>query len=96
MAGTVKVLEVRGPNTVRVEIPPCFTQLTPLQNVENLKPYNTSPPPPELVGDEEEFEVGDIIGHRLDLVWFRLWTLAAPTEPGACSVDPVSLPSTVD
>ena len=36
--GPLKVLEVRGPNTVRVEIPPRFARLTPLQNVENLKP----------------------------------------------------------
>ena len=72
--GPLKVLELRGPNTVRVEIPPRFARLTPLQNVENLKPYHPRPPevgpsheapPPELVEGEEEFEVEDILAHRL-------------------------------
>ncbi len=45
-----------------------------LQNVENLKPYHTYPPevkpshkapPQELVEGEEEFEVEEIITHRL-------------------------------
>ncbi len=70
--GPLKVLELRGPNTVRVEIPPCFARLTPLQNVENLKPYHPSPqevgpsneaPPPELKEGEEESEVEDIVQH---------------------------------
>ena len=74
--GPLKVLEVRRPNTVQVEIPQRFARLTPLQNVENLKPYHSRPPevgpshqapPQELVDDEEEFEleVEDIIAHRL-------------------------------
>ena len=72
--GPLRVLEVQGPNTVRVEIPPRLARLTPLQNVENLKPYHSCPeevgpshqaPPPELVNDEEEFEVENIIAHRL-------------------------------
>ncbi len=41
--GPLKVLELLGPNTVQVEIPPCFARLTPLQNVENLKPYHPCP-----------------------------------------------------
>ncbi len=32
--GPLRVLEVRGPNTVRVEIPPHVAKLTLLQNVE--------------------------------------------------------------
>ncbi len=57
-----------------MEIPPCFTLLTPLQNVENLKPFHPSPPevgpsqeapPPELVEGEEEFELEDILAHHL-------------------------------
>ncbi len=80
------MLEVRGPNTVRVEIPPRFARLTPLQNVENLKPYHSCPQEvrpsrqaPPLINDEEEFEVEDIIAHRLVgpkqlpeyLMWFK-------------------------
>jgi hypothetical protein len=70
--GPLKVLELQGPNAVRVEIPQRFALLTPLQNVENLKPYHPSPPevgpsheapPPELVEEEEEFEVEDILTH---------------------------------
>ncbi len=42
---------------------PCFTPLTLLQNVENLKPFH--PSPPKLVDGEEEVEVEDILTHRL-------------------------------
>ncbi len=72
--GPLKVLEPRGPNTVRVEIPSCLAQLTLLQNVENLKPYHPcpqeegpshEPPLPELVEGEEEFEVEDTGMDRL-------------------------------
>ncbi len=59
------MLEIQGPNTV-----------TPLLNVENLKPYQSYPPQVrpsheapqlELVNDEEpeEFEVEDRKAHRL-------------------------------
>eukprot|EP00961_Rhodomonas_salina_P050224 674615-Rhodomonas_salina.1 len=70
--GPLTVLEIRGPNTVRIEVPPRLACIKPLQNVEHLKPYVTLPPAvgpthvpvgPELVDDTEEYEVEDIIAH---------------------------------
>ena len=72
--GPLKVLQTRGPNTVLVEIPPRLSRLEPTQNVQYLKKYNVRPPelgpqtiplPPELVGEDEEYEVEEIISHRL-------------------------------
>jgi hypothetical protein len=40
--GPLKVLEISKPNAVQVEIPPCFTQITQLQNVVNRKPPHQS------------------------------------------------------
>eukprot|EP00961_Rhodomonas_salina_P125385 1689117-Rhodomonas_salina.2 len=36
--GPLQVEEVRGPNTVRVQVPPRLTRIKPLQNVAHLKP----------------------------------------------------------
>ena len=72
--GPLKVLQTRGPNTVLVETSPQLSWLEPTQNVQYLKKYNVCPPelgpqtiplPPELVGEDEEYEVEDIISHRL-------------------------------
>eukprot|EP00961_Rhodomonas_salina_P003080 42488-Rhodomonas_salina.1 len=41
--GPLLVEEVRGPNAVRVQVPPCLTQIKPLQNVAHLKPYVSRP-----------------------------------------------------
>eukprot|EP00961_Rhodomonas_salina_P284920 3850505-Rhodomonas_salina.1 len=69
----LRVEEVRGPNTVRIEIPPRLARIKPLQNVAHLKPYVTRPvhigpthipDGPELVNGHEEFVVEDIITHR--------------------------------
>jgi hypothetical protein len=71
--GPLKVLEVRGPNTVRIEVPPRLRQIVPIQNVEHLKPYIQRDPetgpvilhePPQLVDSHEEFEVEAILAHR--------------------------------
>ena len=71
--GPLTVLEIRGPNTVRIEVPPRLARIEPLQNVEHLKPYVSRPAAvgpthtpvgPELVDDAEEYEVEDIIAHR--------------------------------
>jgi hypothetical protein len=71
--GPLKVLQILGPNTVKVEVPPRLRQITPIQNVEYLTPYISRKPeigplvqhdPPNLVDNEEEFEVEDIIAHR--------------------------------
>eukprot|EP00961_Rhodomonas_salina_P243729 3293423-Rhodomonas_salina.1 len=71
--GPLTVLEIRCPNTVRIEVPPRLARIEPLQNVKHLKPYVTLPPAvgpthvpvgPELVDDAEEYEVEDIIAHH--------------------------------
>ena len=71
--GPLKVLEIRGPNTVKIEVPPRLQAIQPLQNISHLRPYHErpaeiGPPPvtqdPELIDGEEEFEVEDILAHR--------------------------------
>ena len=71
--GPLEILEIRGPNTVRIEVPPKLSRIEPLQNVLNLKPYHERPPEigptnaqaqPDLVDGEEEYEVEDILAHR--------------------------------
>eukprot|EP00961_Rhodomonas_salina_P094561 1272613-Rhodomonas_salina.1 len=70
-----KILEIRGPNTVSIEVPPLLSRIEPtsIQNVLNLKPYHELPPdigptnvqaPPDLIDGEDEFEVEDIIAHH--------------------------------
>eukprot|EP00961_Rhodomonas_salina_P162134 2184049-Rhodomonas_salina.1 len=60
--GPLRVEKVRGPNTVRVQVPPRLALIKPLQNVAHLKPYVSRPPDispthvpdgPELVDGEE-------------------------------------------
>ena len=72
--GPLRIKQLRGPNTVLIEVPPRLTRLEPLQNVYFLKPYKTRPTslgpqkaelPPEVIEGEEEFEVEDILSHRL-------------------------------
>eukprot|EP00960_Hanusia_phi_P000824 22471-Hanusia_phi.AAC.1 len=41
--GPLRVEEVRGPNTVRVQVPPRLARIEPLQNVAHLKPYVSRP-----------------------------------------------------
>ncbi len=71
--GPLKILELRGPNTVLIEVPPRLARIQPIQNILHLKPYQvrdvevgpTEPKPsPDLIDAEEEFEVEDIIAHR--------------------------------
>eukprot|EP00961_Rhodomonas_salina_P084856 1139891-Rhodomonas_salina.1 len=71
--GPLRVEEVCGPNTVRVQVPPHLARIEPLQNVAHLKPYvsrptNISPTHvpdgPKLVDGGEEFVVEEILAHR--------------------------------
>lgn len=71
--GPLKIEQVRGPNTVRIEVPLRLARIEPLQNVAHLKPYVVWPPEicpthipagPDLVDGQEEFEVEDITAHR--------------------------------
>eukprot|EP00961_Rhodomonas_salina_P265524 3589382-Rhodomonas_salina.1 len=61
----LQILEIQGPNTVRIEVPPLLTRIEPIQNVLNLKPYHELPPdigptnvqaPPDLIDGEDEFD----------------------------------------
>ena len=72
--GPLKILQVRGKNTVVIEIPPRLQRLEPLQNIQYLRPYKSRPIelgpqridlPPELVDGDEEYEVEDILAHRI-------------------------------
>lgn len=71
--GPLKILQIRGPNTVLLEPTPRLKDIEPIQNVLFLKPYKTRPAelgpqvihlPPEIIKGEEEFEVEDILAHR--------------------------------
>ena len=71
--GPLKVLLIRGPNTVLIEVPPRLQRIEPIQNVLHLKKYVSLPawvgptlvaPPPDMVDDHEEYEVDDILSHR--------------------------------
>jgi hypothetical protein len=71
--GPLTIEQIRGPNTVRIEVPPRLARIEPLQNVVHLKPYVSRPSNigpthvpdgPELVDGQEEFVVDDIITHR--------------------------------
>eukprot|EP00961_Rhodomonas_salina_P090950 1223993-Rhodomonas_salina.2 len=71
--GPLKIVEIRGPNTVMIEVPPRLKRIEPIQNVQHLKPYvsrpaairpTSVPQPPDLVDDGKEFEVEEIIAHR--------------------------------
>lgn len=72
--GPLTILQLRGPTAVILQIPPRLQRLSPLQNVCYLRKYTARPPeigpttvqaPPDLVDGNEEFEVEDIIAHRL-------------------------------
>ena len=71
--GPLKVIDIRGPNTVVIEVPPRLSRIQPIQNVEFLKRYyprsedigpTHQPDPPEIINDHEEFEVEEILAHR--------------------------------
>ena len=71
--GPLKVLQIRGPNTVLIEVPPRLRRIEPIQNVLHLKKYVSRPlaigptnpvPLPEMVEEHEEYEVEDILSHR--------------------------------
>eukprot|EP00961_Rhodomonas_salina_P285058 3852153-Rhodomonas_salina.2 len=72
--GPLRILQIRGPNTVLIEVPPRLKRIEPIQNVQHLKPYVTRPTaigptqiqlPPDLVEDSMEYEVQDILAHSL-------------------------------
>ena len=71
--GPLKILQIRGPNTVLIEVPPRLSRIEPIQNVEHLKPYvsrhpSIGPTPPvqfpDIIDGQEEYEVEDILSHR--------------------------------
>jgi hypothetical protein len=71
--GPLKVLQLRGPNTVLIEVPPRLRRIEPIQNIVHLKAYTPRPPAigptqplplPDLVNDQEEYEVEDLLSHR--------------------------------
>jgi hypothetical protein len=71
--GPLKVLQIRGPNTVLIEVPPRLRRIEPLQNIVHLKAYVSRPPEvgptppvqlPDIINDQEEYEVEDILSHR--------------------------------
>ena len=71
--GPLKVLQIRGPNTVLIEVPPRLSRIEPIQNVEHLKRYvsrHSSIGPtqpiqfPDIIDGQEEYEVEDILAHR--------------------------------
>ena len=72
--GPLRILQLRGENSVILEVPPRLQRLDPLQNVQWLKPYKSRPsalgpqtiqPLPAIhVDGQPEFEVEDIIAHR--------------------------------
>eukprot|EP00961_Rhodomonas_salina_P043890 589413-Rhodomonas_salina.1 len=41
--GPLPVEEVRGPNTVCIQVPPSLALMEPLQNIAHLKPYVSRP-----------------------------------------------------
>jgi hypothetical protein len=71
--GPLKVIQLRGPNTVLIEVPPRLRRIEPIQNVEHLKAYISRPPSigptppiqlPDIINDQEEYEVEEILAHR--------------------------------
>ena len=71
--GPLKVLQLRGPNTVLIEVPPRLKRIEPIQNVVHLKAYVPRPPHvgptppvqmPDIIDDQEEYEVEEILSHR--------------------------------
>ncbi len=71
--GPLKVIQLRGPNTVLIEVPPQLCQIKLIQNVEHLKAYVSCPPSigptppiqlPDIIDDQEEYEVEEILAHR--------------------------------
>ncbi len=72
--GPLKVLQLCRPNTVLIEVPPRLQRIEPIQNmIVHLKAYTPRPqatgptqplPLPDLVNDQEEYEVEDLLSHR--------------------------------
>ncbi len=71
--GPLRIVQIRGPNTVKVEVPPRLARIEPLQNVVHLKRYverepevgpRAEPKDPIIVEGAPEFEVEDILAHR--------------------------------
>jgi hypothetical protein len=71
--GPLKVLQIRGPNTVLIEVPPRLRRIQAIQNVHHLRPYISRPREigptnlpqiPDLVDGCEEYEVEEILAHR--------------------------------
>jgi hypothetical protein len=71
--GPLKIKQIRGPNTILIEVPPRLRHIEPIQNVEHVKPYVSRPPEigpsnippiPDLIDGDEEFEVEEILSHR--------------------------------
>ncbi len=61
--GPIKLIHLRGPNTVLIEVPPRLCCIEPIQNVEHLKAYVSCQPSigpippvhlPDMIDDQEE------------------------------------------
>jgi hypothetical protein len=72
--GPLRILQIRGPNTVLIEVPPRLSRIEPIQNVTWLRKYVSRPDslgptpqylPPQIINDNDEFEVEDILAHRI-------------------------------
>ena len=66
--GPFKVQARQGPLAYRLELPEHY-RIHPVFHVSLLKAYKASPhrkppPPLDIIGDEEEFEVEDVLQHR--------------------------------
>jgi hypothetical protein len=82
--GPVKILDVVGRNTVRLELPSQLSRVHPVVSTQLIKPYKQrtgEPLPPVVINSELEFEVDDIIDFSIfksrrkrerDIVEFRV------------------------
>ena len=71
--GPFQIIEMKGPNTVKLELPKRLTNIEATQNVSWLKPYkrrtadlgpSLEHPTPEVVDDHEEDEVEAVLADR--------------------------------
>jgi hypothetical protein len=66
--GPFKILELVGPNAVRLDVPAHLSQIHPVVSVQLIKPYhsrNEQILPPIIINSELEFEVDAIVDYNL-------------------------------